>query len=233
VGIGTSVLVVSDVSKGPAMFFVGGVNPWSLVHGGRVVVASWAPRWFRAAIEAVVSGSSSCVAAVGVLVADEVGPKGVGCVPRVEGPALPLGDVAAGAASSGRLGASEGVVRVALGDVSLWDVIPMGSKGGGSDPGREVAIPLDDVAAGWSTSSHCGDLRDVFWGGLGPPEMRGDEGSGLGAAGREVVEVGPGGMVVPRYLGTGDGEGLGVANPASLGAAEHAQAGESGPEVVG
>jgi hypothetical protein len=62
----------------------------------------------------------------------------VGHVPRVEGSALPLGDVAAGAGSSCRLRTSVGVVWVALGDVGLWDVIPMGPEGGGGDPRGEV-----------------------------------------------------------------------------------------------
>jgi hypothetical protein len=211
--------------------FAGGVDPWSSVRGvaplGRGGMGGGGPRGMVMPAGVVVR------VALGSCGGWNASPKGVGCVPRVEGPALPLGGEAAGAASSGRLGASGGVVQVALGDVSLWDVIPMGSEGGGGDPGRGGAILLAELAAGWATPSRCGDLGGVFQGGLGPPETRGDGGSGLGAAGREVVKVGPGGMVVPRYLGTGDGEGLGDVDPASLGAVGHAQAGESGPEVVG
>jgi hypothetical protein len=231
VGVGTSVLVIPDASEGPATLAnvsrgcrvdvaptgrggTGGGGPRGVVVGDRVV--AW-------------GALGSC----GGWNASPEGPGGVGRVPRVEGSALPLGDVAAGAASSGRLRASGGVVRVALGDVSLWDTIPRVPEGGGDGPGGGEAIPLAELAAGWATPSRCGDLGDVFLGGLGPPETRGDGGSGLGTAGREVVEIGPGGMVVPRYLGTGDGEGLGVVDLASLGAVGHAQAGESGPEVVG
>jgi hypothetical protein len=115
VGVGTSSLVVSDVSEGPATLFVGGVDPWSFVHGGRVVVASWAPRWLRAAIEAVVSGSSSCVAAVGVLVADKVGPKGVGTGRGGGAGVAPLGRGGRGGGGPRGMIVSAGVVvRVAL-----------------------------------------------------------------------------------------------------------------------
>jgi hypothetical protein len=118
--------------------------------------------------------------------------------------------------SSGRLRASGGVVRVALGDVSLWDTIPMVSEGWGEVPGKECPYPLGDVAAGWATPSRCGDLGGVVWGGLGPPETRGDGGSGLGAAGREVVKIRPGGRGMGSYPGTGDGDGFGVVVSASL-----------------
>jgi hypothetical protein len=216
VGVETSVLVVPDASEGPAMSA-------NASRGCRVVVAptgrggtgGGGPRRVVVGDRVIAWGAlGSC----GGWNASPEGPGGVGRIPRVEGSALPLGDVAAGAASSGRLRASGGVVRVALGDVSLWDTIPRVPEGGGDGPGGGEAIPLGELAAGWATPSRCGNLGGVAWGGLGPPETRGDGGSGLGTAGREVVEIGPGGMVVPRYLGTGDGSGLGVVDSASLGA---------------